>query len=110
MKRLGAFAAACLLGSGCAFGTSGLQHSAATHHRPLHWVTMRPGLTRLFSPGILAAPLTVACPGVAPRTGIKQVIRSRLRPGFGGIYGDSMLGDSLRVDVSNDGAVSITCT
>jgi len=71
---------------------------------------MRPGSTRLYSPGILTAPLTVACPGVAPRTGIKQVIRSNLRPGFGGIYGDSQLGNSLRIDVSADRAVSITCT
>lgn len=71
---------------------------------------MHPELTRLYSPGELAAPLTVTCPGDTPGKGVKQVIRSALRPGFGGIYGDSQLGNSLRIDVSNDGTVSITCT
>jgi hypothetical protein len=101
--------AACLFASGCAFGGNGFLGGAATHHEPLHRVTMHPGSTRLFSPGRLAAPLTVACPGAAPRTGVKQVIRS-FQPGFGGIFGDSQLGNSLRVDVSRDGAVSITCS
>lgn len=70
---------------------------------------MRPGLTVLLSPGELAAPLTITCPGRPPREGVRQVIRS-LKPGSGGIYGDSQAGNSLRLDVSEDRTVSITCS
>ena len=110
MTRLAVITAVCLLASGCAIGRDGLPRGTATYHGPQHRVAMQPELTRLFSPGELAAPLTITCPGDAPGRGVKQVIRSALTPGFGALYGDSQLANSLRIDVSGDGAVSITCT